>query len=64
MNPAIRSAAEPELVHSRFFNSELPESISPDAEGKFERGFSYGIASVFAMMLVLVVTLCAMLWIR
>ena len=64
MNPAIH-AVDPDLgrVNSSFFTSKLPETISSDT-CKSERGFSYGIASVFALMLVLVVTLGVMLWVH
>ena len=44
-------------------NSDTPDNGSTtDTDRKVARRFAYGIASVFSMMLVLVVTVGVMLW--
>jgi hypothetical protein len=67
MNHATHVSTEAGLgcMYSSPLTSNTPDSSSAaETDRKSERGLSYGIAGVFALMLVLVVTLCVMLWAR
>lgn len=67
MNPATYVSTEAGfdcMCSSPLTSNTLDTSSPTDTDRKSERGFSYGIAGVFAVMLVLVVTLCVMLWVR
>ena len=65
MNAASHVPPEPDLgwVNPNVVNSDVPDDGSTtDIDRKAARRFAYGIASVFSMMLILVVTVGVMLW--
>lgn len=67
VNPATHASTESGLgsMNSGSLTSNTPDTrLAADADRKCARRFTYGIASVFSIMLILIMTLGVMLWAR